>query len=458
MPVALIMVIVGLGLASAAIMASISAQTGSSRDQQSKNALAAADAGAQLALYRQDKIATTDTMKCVVQQAGALVAGLVASDGWCPQVNSTTTDGLPTGTSFSYRVQPWTVTGTTQTGVKRQLQIIVQGTSGDMSRRIAVTASARTGQGIFAGKGAIGQDRVTIGGSSDVGTTTAITNVGTGGDVYLGSSASLCGDAYHGVGHTLNVSGSASQCPGYSNYETTLSLPDVDPGTSWDTNSNSRICVLDTATPPSQCSNTGENKQVSWNPTTRALSLSGGATLSLGGTLPYSLCSLYMDGSSKIFVANTAGVTIFFDSPERCRAVGNPAAMETPAMQLEMQGNPRLSSTSQDPAALKLLFVGSKTIPTSISMTGNPAANSADDDTFTMYAPNSDITLQGSATYAGAVAGKTLTVEGSSTLLQRDSATNSDIPVVTSFVRDRYVECGGGALPSGAGTQPNDNC
>lgn len=65
-PVALIMVIVGLGLASAAIMASISAQTGSSRDQQSKNALAAADAGAQLALYRQDKIATTDTAKCVV--------------------------------------------------------------------------------------------------------------------------------------------------------------------------------------------------------------------------------------------------------------------------------------------------------------------------------------------------------------------------------------------------------
>jgi hypothetical protein len=452
-PVALIMIVVGLGLASAAIMASIAAQNGSTRDQRSKDALAAADAGAQLAIYRQDKIVTTDLAKCVVPLVGGALgaSSLVGSDGWCPQVESTTADGLPTGTSFKYRVQPWTVVWTTQTGVKRQLQIVVVGTSDGISRRIDVTASARTGQGIYGGKGAIGQDRVTIGGSSDVGTTTAVTNVGTGGDIFLEGSANLCGDAFYGTGHSLQVSGSATQCPGHSSFENQLSLPAVDPLDAWNSNSNSRICVEDSATPPSACNSNGDDK-VSWDPLTRTLDLSGKATLNLGGSLPYSLCSLQMSGSSKIFVANTAGVTIMFASPEQCQMTGDPVT------QLQMTGNPRLSTTSQDPGALKLLFVGSKSIPTAISMTGNPATHSADDNTFTLYAPLSDVTLQGSATYLGAVAGKTLTVDGGATLIQRDSATNSDIPVVTSYLRERYVECAGGTMPMGTGAHPNDSC
>jgi hypothetical protein len=458
-PVTLIMIIVGLGLASAAIMASIAAQSGSVRDQRSKDAIAAADAASQLALYRQDKIVTTDLAKCVVPQAGALVAsGTLGSDGWCPAVQSTTAEGLPAGTSFTYRVQPWTVVGTTQTGVKRQLQVVAVGTSGGVSRRIDVTASAKTGQGIFAGNGAIGQDQVNISGSANVGATGSPTHVGTNGDVVLSGSGTLCGNAYHGVGHSLITSGSAHQCTGYGSFDDTVNLPAVDPGDSWTNNSDSRICVQDTATPVSQCSNTGGNKQVSWNPNTRALTLGGNATLSLGGTLPYSICSLDMQGGSKIFVSNTAGVTIYFGSPEQCRAIGNPAAQSNPANQLNMIGNTRLTTTSQDPAALKLLFVGSDSIGTSVTMRGNPSAQSSDPNTFTIYGPKTDVILDGSATYVGAVAGKTLTVEGSANLLQRDSATNSNIPVVTSFARERYVECTGGALPGGAGAHPNDSC
>jgi hypothetical protein len=459
-PITLITIIIGLGLASAAIMASIAAQTGSVRDEQSKDALAAADAASQLAVYRQDKIVTTEAAKCVVVQAGALVpSGTLGTDGWCPEVDSTAVDGLPTGTSFRYRVQPWTVVGTTQTGIKRQLQIVAVGTSGDVSRRIDVTASAKTGQGIFAGDGAVGQDRVDITGSADVGNTGNTTNVGTGGDVVLSGSASLCGNAYHGVGHSVQTSGSAGQCPGYGSYDTQVNLPAVDPGDSWTNNSDSRICTLDPGPPGNQCSITGDtSKAVSWDPNTRALSLKGNGTLSLGGTAPYSLCSLDMSSGSKLIVSNTAGVTIYFASPEQCRAIGNQMSLQNPALQLRMQGNPRLTSTGQDPAALKLLFVGSDSIPSSIYMRGNPSANSSDPNTFTIYAPKTDVTLDGSATYTGAVAGKTLTVEGDATLLQKDSATNSDIPVVTSFTRERYVECSGGTLPAGTGTLPNNSC
>jgi hypothetical protein len=91
-------------------------------------------------------------------------------------------------------------------------------------------------------------------------------------------------------------------------------------------------------------------------------------------------------------------------------------------------------------------------------MRGNPSAQSSDPNTFTIYGPKTDVILDGSATYVGAVAGKTLTVEGSATLLQRDSATNGNIPVVTSFTRERYVECTGGTLPAGAGALPNNSC
>lgn len=459
-PVTLMMIVVGMGLASAAIMASISAQSGSVRDQQSKDSLAAADAAAQLAVYRQDKIVTTDLAKCVVPQAGALVAsGTLGTDGWCPEVDSTTADGLPAGTSFKYRVQPWTVVGTTQTGVKRQLQIVAVGTSGGVSRRIDVTASAKTGQGIFAGNGAIGQDQVNIDDSANVGAAGNTTNVGTGGDVVMSGSGDLCGNAYHGVGHSLQTSGSAGQCPGYGSYDTQVNLPAVDPGDSWTNNSDSRICTLDPGPPGNQCSTTGDtSKAVSWDPNTRALALKGNGTLSLGGSAPYSLCSLDLSSGSKLIVSNTAGVTIYFASPEQCRSIGNQMALQNPALQLDMQGNPRLTSTSQDPGTLKMLFVGSSTIPSAIDMQGNPSANSSDPNTFTIYAPYTDVTLGGSATYTGAVAGKTLTVEGSATLLQRDSATNGDIPVVTSFTRERYVECTGGNFPAGAGALPNGSC
>jgi hypothetical protein len=91
-------------------------------------------------------------------------------------------------------------------------------------------------------------------------------------------------------------------------------------------------------------------------------------------------------------------------------------------------------------------------------MQGNPSTKTDDPNTFTIYAPNTDVSLSGNAKYVGAVAGKTLDVSGSATLLQNDNATNSNIPVVTSFTRERYVECTGGTFPAGAGALPNGSC
>ncbi len=76
----------------------------------------------------------------------------------------------------------------------------------------------------------------------------------------------------------------------------------------------------------------------------------------------------------------------------------------------------------------------------------------------TIYAPETDIELWGSTTYHGAVAGKTLTVGGNATFVNDDRAGQAQLPISIVYRRDRYVECTGGAMPSGAGTHPDDYC
>ena len=58
LPVALFAMIASMALASAAVLATVDVQQGSHRDHSSKSAIAAADAGANVALLRLDRYAT----------------------------------------------------------------------------------------------------------------------------------------------------------------------------------------------------------------------------------------------------------------------------------------------------------------------------------------------------------------------------------------------------------------
>jgi Tfp pilus assembly protein PilX len=106
LPTVLMVTIIGIGFSAAAITASVSTQSASVRDQDSKVALAAADAGLQEALLRQNKVATNSTNKCVVNQGGTLVPGAAAADGWCPALTCSVGDA-----GFSYLATPWTFCG-----------------------------------------------------------------------------------------------------------------------------------------------------------------------------------------------------------------------------------------------------------------------------------------------------------------------------------------------------------
>lgn len=428
LPAVLMIIVAGLGLSGAAVAASIQTQSGSIRDEGSKDALAAADAGIQIALYRQNKIATSSTLPCVVLGSGTdLVPGTALADGWCPAWT-----GTVGGRSYTYRVKPWILIGTTQTGVKRELSVVSVGTADNVSRRVDVVATAKDGSGVFGDFSAVGIDGVTINSSSNIGSSDATTNAASNGSITTAGSGYLCGDAKHGVGQGF----SGDQCSGYQVFEEELSMPPVDPGIAWTDNSNGRFFAQDP-----------KKGNVTWNPTTRTMTMTGSGRVTLGASdKPYSFCQLNMSGNSQLIVADGSVVTIIFHSPETCGQTGNPV------LQVNMTGNTQFVTTSGNPYDLRVVMTGSDSIPTKAHFTGNSGSE------LTIYAPKTDIELWGSTTYSGAVVGKTLTVGGNATFLNDDRAGQSQIPISTVYRRDRYVECVGGAMPTGTGTHPDDYC
>jgi hypothetical protein len=428
LPTVLMIIIATLGLSGATVVASIRAQSGSVRDEDSKDALAAADAGVQLALYRQNKIATSSVLPCVVLGPGSdLVPGLALADGWCPAWT-----GTVGGRSYTYRVKPWTLVGTTQTGVKRQLSVVSVGSADDVSRRVDVVATAKDGSGVFGDFSAVGIDGVTINGSSNIGTATATTNAASNGSITTAGSGYLCGDAKHGLGQGFT----GTQCSGYEVFEEAIVMPPVDPGIAWVNNSNGRFFTQDP-----------KKGNVTWDGTTRTLTMTGGGRVTLGASdKPYSFCKLNMSGNSQLIVAQGAVVTIIVHSPETCGQTGDPV------MQINMTGSTQFVTTSGNPYDLRVAMVGSGVISTKAHFTGNSGSE------MTIYAPQTDVELWGSTTYYGAVAGKTLTLGWNAEFLNDDRAGQSQLPISIVYHRDRYVECTGGAMPTGVGTHPDDYC
>lgn len=438
MPAVLMMLVAGLAMGGVAVTSSIDAQQSSTRDQASKEALAAADAGIQAALYRQNKVVVSDSLPCVVFGLGGdLLAGEATGDGWCPEVEGTVGDA-----SFRYRVKPATVAGTLAN--EREIRVVSIGTSGELSRRIAVGARARTGQAIFGGADLVGLDSLDIDDASNV-----TGDAGSNGDVTLGTAASLCGDVTFGYGQGFNQQG--TWCSGYGSGEGEFNMPPPLQGNvppPGNENSNFRMFNGSGCT-GAECDT--KSGQVGWNPTTRVLTLQGRQTVTLGGSLPYSFCRIDMQGNSSLIAANGATVRIFFDTPENCAATGDTVACDPgPYKQLDVRGNAKLIATSGDPKDFSMLFVGSDSCSTSVVLSGN----SSSVNEVVMYGPRTNMQLTGDAQLFGALAGQTSRTDGNSKFTADPDISQFDVEIALQYQRDRYVECVGAAPAS----PPDANC
>jgi hypothetical protein len=432
-PTSLLVLVVSLGFATVALVASTQSQSGGVRDQDQKAAIAAADAGAEQAILRQNKIETTDEGTCLVPGAGGTLApGAALADGWCPEISAAVGDA-----SYAYRVSPWELV-TVSGQERRAIGLVSRGDSDLVSRRIAISATAPTGVDILGLNRAVGVDGVSVGGTS-------LVNVSTGSDqsVVVEENGTLCGDARHGPEGDFSLENNGVQCPGYTNSEGLVPMPPVDVSELYANNDNAKLL-------PGLPQSDQRSGSVVFDPATRTLTLSGAGALTLGGS-NYLICRLDMSGSSSLIMAAGATSRLYFDSPENCGLAGQPEPIE----QVTVIGTSKILSTSYNPEAgafdlLGMYMVGSAEIETQARFLGT--ANVGQE--FLLYAPRTHVLIGGTSEYVGPIVGKTLETFGTALLTSDANLPNPDVDVIIIYKRDRYVECTGGAST----VPPDSNC
>jgi hypothetical protein len=454
LPVALFAMVSAMALAGAAVVATTDVQSGAARDDSSKSALAAADAGANVARARQARYAfvLNPTNPCLVMSGGKLQKGLseqVGGQGWCPAVTGSTNEG-----QYSYRVSP---VGTSCGG--EELCVVSTGTVGGVSRRIEVTfkrsgiATNETEQigdegrkqvletwkeeqvalvnqewekatkkkeellkkleesaKAVGAEGFIGRDGIVISGNADIRVGT-----GTNGNVETSGSASICGNIRYGIGKKWIKSGSAKQCSGYKTTEGNVNLPSVSsfiPSNIATVNSNARITTCTSTNVPVNCQKDGYTgswtKKPPFDPVRREINLSGNDTLTFGGG-DYWLCAINLSGTTQLIMAQGARVRFFFDTPEHCNNNSN---------QLNFSGNQQISATGYQPQSGQFqmpgfYFLGNAAGTSTINLSGNSQTNEA-----VIYAPDSQINISGNSTWKGIIVGRRIAMSGSATVMQ----------------------------------------
>jgi hypothetical protein len=412
-PTVLLATVAAFGLATAAVVASVNSQHGVVRDQDAKQALAAAEAGVSEALLNFNRIGHTSPI-CVV---GTLTGG------WC-QVGARSLPGV-SGASYSYAVRLGSPS-------EREIEIVSTGKSDGVTRRVDLTARSAPLHP-FADANVIGLDHITIESQA-----TVTADVATNGDVSVGSSAELnCDYAQVGEGHSIY--GSGATC---ISTEGTVSLPPINQG---DVATNNNNSLFSTTTYYS-------GRAPNWDPTTRHLDLRSNTTI----TLPsgnYSLCKLTTSANNNIFVAAGATVRIYFDAPEDCPGL----AGENPAVQLDMHSNSRFTTTGGSPSSFALLFVGSDSWDTQINLSSNTQVpTGACEQDFVVYAPRTDINMASNSTFCGGIAGKSILLNANADIFTNELAGNFEPPndVPWHYAAEEFIECSSTATSS----SPDSGC
>jgi hypothetical protein len=426
-PTVLVMILIGLAMAGAAVAASITAQRGSIRDEDSKLAIAAADTGALRGLYRQNRLQTSGSLPCVVvgAETGTLQLAAAEVNGWCAEQSGTIGNA-----SYTYRTSAPVITPGPSGQLRSEVTTVATGASDKVGRRIAMTSTSLTGAGLLSGASVMGLDGVTLKGNAKVNG-----NVATNGNIVMSNNSELCGNGQYGAGQGLLLSNNAHQCPGYSTAEGELTLPPVEQGDVPTNNSNGRFFTQDIK----------QGNGVTWNSSTRTLTLDSNSALTLGGA-DYSLCKLQLKSNSTLYIAQAAHVRIFFDSPENC---GYTEADE-PVKQMIMSSNTKITNTSGDPTTAAFLMVGSETISTTAELNSNSHVNID----LILYAPRTDLVMDSNSTLRGAVAAKSVNLASNAVIQADNRVSDFEIPIRTVFKAARYVECSGGE----PGTTPDSGC
>lgn len=429
LPTALFAMIAAMALASVAVLSSVDVQQGSARDHDSKEAIAAADAGASIALLRLNRF--QDKLSAATPCVGPAGETLLSAEGWCP---STTAENVG-GAAYTYRVSAYSATGV--------YNVVAIGTSGSVSRRVNVGLIAYSGKNVFADEKVIGQDNIHLKGSVNL-----KTSIGTNGNVELtdenGKNAVVCGDIRHGI----DKEAPEPKCNGTVS-EDEKNLPEITPPTNLKTeNSNCRLvpnCTISSEVDTYTKSNGKKEEEAKrtskepWDSKLKDINIPQNSRLSMGGR-DYLVCGLFVNG--ELIMNAGSEIRIFIDTPEHC-------GLSPGAVQVEFTASANVTSTGYNPSQGSYKIPGIYVLGEStIKLSGNSGTNEV-----MVYAPKSEIELQGNATWKGLFAGKKMYIHGNPTIESDPNIKAPDITFATLLERTRYVECVGAAA-----SPPNAYC
>jgi Tfp pilus assembly protein PilX len=436
MIVAICVLLVVSLLMAAAVAIGVQTVGSSRRDSYRKSALEAAEAGLQIASYRLNMLdpanASSQNTKCV----GDAVAS-PDSTGTC--ASSVTT--LGNGSSYQYWTTPVLGAGNTCVGLTltsasslAQRCVTAVGTSNGISARSQIRVAAFTAAPLFPVAGVTGLKSVSL----------------DGGAVVHGSGASNVTVSAVGnstaTGNVLGPAGVATTTGNASLGATTrltnpLVLDPVAPGNSVTVNNDSRITnglASPVLSPYDQASG-----NVSWNPSTRSLSLSGqNSSLTLGGAV-YNFCSLSVSGNANITLAPGTSAEVIIDSPDDPGS-GCPAGSGT----FSLSGQATWTNVSANPLNLEIFVYGNNDGSNKVTFVGNAAFYGL------LYAPLSTVDISGNGGFTGAISGANVALHGNAF----NYSSSASIPQGSTngaYYRSAWAQCSPTAPTA---SQPGSGC
>jgi len=439
LPVALAVLFVTAGLATVAAREAITAGHQSFRDENAKRAIQAAVSGVQNAVYQTNLLQPAPTQCPGRNGSGQLAAQAVGSNGWCAAMQE------DLGDSASYSEQVSQATTVTNNSIQvLQRQIASTGTVNGVTRRVLYTIQASTGAQLFPSGYAMLADQ-----SINMKNNAKVTGgLASNGNITLKNNANVCGNITAGPGKTYTKGQNSTVCTGYSTANATqpFAIQPVDLSLATP-NDNQRItnAINNSGTNKDSCSNTCN--KISWNSTTRVLTVNSGGVLTLSGNT-YFLCRLEIKGGGTIQIASrTTPMYVYIDTPENC---GSTAGMGSVAW----SSSGSFVNLSNNPATFALMVAGSSKIATTVDLSSNDQTG-AGAIIMGIYAPNSTITYQNNLNFTGAIVAKSIDVKNNA-VITYDSrvtgiVTGSNIRFYQGY---DYKECTGAPT----GTTPDTGC
>jgi len=427
-PIAILSLMLVLTLAGVVLQQAIQTSDSANREQASKRALQAGDAGLEVAVFRADKVA--DSLNPCPILGGFASYVTIGGEQWCPEV----TEDLGDGKSYSYWVSAPDAAG--------DRTVVASGIAEGVTRRVAVVIQ-KVDQPIVFGYGMAADADITMNSSTEIGEFSpprVRTDVRANGNINMNGSSSVCGNATPGPGKAVVQNGGSTQiCPGYSTTPASspITFPAVDDSVASITNDNNRICkpALDPCSPLSDVSPNV------WDNVDKNLSINGSGQLTLRGSVYY-LCSLTMNSSSRLILdppTTTKPMLIY---------IGDCATQ--PSKVIYINSSSRVESAPGKTVPVQFLVKGSSSKSTSVEWHSSSVAETPT----LIYAPKSDVLLDSSSKINGAVVGKTVTMESSAQVIY-DSRIDID-PFDASVQKSAtYREC---RPQAGAGQVPSAGC